>query len=282
MTATVLDRALAAVDGWGATNAAAALVGPDGAIATHGDADRTIWWASITKLVTGLAVLTAVDDGTVDLDDPAPPPAPPGATLRHLLSHASGLPFDGEGIQGRPGTRRIYSNTGFDVLGTVLGERDGDGFEASLRQRVMGPLGMTATDLRDRPSQGLHGPLLDLAIFARELLRPTLVESETFAAATSVVSPGLAGVLPGVGRYDVMDWGLAFEIRDGKDPHWTGRTNSPGTFGHFGGSGAFLWVDPALDRALVCLTDRDFGPWALAAWPPFSDGVLAAISAPVG
>ena len=278
VTAAALDRALAAMDRWGASNATAALVGPGGVVAAHGDADRTFWWASITKLVTGMAVLTAVDDGTLALDDPVGPPAPTGSTIRHLLAHASGLPFDGEGLQGRPGTRRIYSNTGFDVLGTVLGERDGHGFATSLRQRVLTPLGMTGTDLRDRPSQGLHGPLRDLATFARDLLRPTLVRPATRAAATRVVFSGLAGVLPGVGRYDVLDWGLAFEIRDGKDPHWTGRTNSPGTFGHFGGSGSFLWVDPQLDRALACLTDRDFGPWALSAWPPFADGVIAALN----
>jgi CubicO group peptidase (beta-lactamase class C family) len=83
-------------------------------------------------------------------------------------------------------------------------------------------------------------------------------------------------VLPGVGSFDPLDWGLGFELRDGKDPHWTGSRNSPRTFGHFGGAGTFVWVDPDLDRAVVCLTDREYGPWALDAWPPFSDAVIAA------
>jgi CubicO group peptidase (beta-lactamase class C family) len=52
--------------------------------------------------------------------------------------------------------------------------------------------------------------------------------------------------------------------------------NSPAAFGHIGGSGSFTWVDPAVDLAVVVLTDRDFGPWALDAWPAFSDAVLAA------
>ena len=68
-------------------------------------------------------------------------------------------------------------------------------------------------------------------------------------------------------------------LRDGKSPHWTGTQNSPATFGHFGGSGTFLWVDPALERALVCLTDRDYGPWALAAWPTYADAIIDAIQA---
>ena len=107
------------------------------------------------------------------------------------------------------------------------------------------------------------------------LLAPT-----TFAAATHVALPGLDGVLPGVGRFDPLDWGLGFELHDGKAAHWMGTRNSPEAFGHFGGSGGFLWVDPALDRALVCLTDRDYGPWALTVWPPFSDTVIDALDRP--
>lgn len=275
----VLRRTLGAVEGFGGANVATALVGPDGLIVAHGDPDRRYRWASITKLVTGYAVLTAVDDGQIDLDEAAPGPAPTGATIRHLLSHSSGLAFDGDMVQGRPGTRRIYSNTGFDLLGSLLAARDGVPVEAALRARVLAPLGMDRTVLLERPSQGLHGPLHDLTRLAGELLRPTLVGADLFETATDVVFEALPGVLPGVGKFDVLDWGLAFELRDGKSPHWTGTRNSTATFGHFGGSGTFLWVDPVLDRALVCLTDRDFGSWALAAWPPFSDAVIGALGA---
>ena len=67
------------------------------------------------------------------------------------------------------------------------------------------------------------------------------------------------------------------ELKDGKPGHWTGALTSPGTFGHFGGSGTFLWVDPERELALVCLTDREYGPWALDAWPHFSDDVIEAL-----
>jgi CubicO group peptidase (beta-lactamase class C family) len=70
------------------------------------------------------------------------------------------------------------------------------------------------------------------------------------------------------------DWGLGFEIRDGKSPHWTGSANSGRTYGHFGQSGTFLWVDPQAELALVALADRDFGEWAHPLWPALSDGVL--------
>lgn len=272
---TELEDALATVDDWGADHAAAALVGPDGILAQHGDADRSLRWASITKLATALALLSAIDDDLIGLDEPA---GPPGSTVRHLLAHASGLPFEGGAPIAEPGTRRIYSNAGFDVLGDLLAHRSSQSFDAVLAERVVAPLRMTGTRLRDRPSQGLHGPLTDLAAIAREALRPTIVRRDTIALATSVAFPGLKGLLPGVGTFDPLDWGLGFEIRDAKIPHWTGTGNSPRTFGHFGGAGTFLWVDPALDRALVCLTDREFGPWALEAWPAFSDIVIESSS----
>ncbi|MGH3518050.1 MAG: serine hydrolase, partial [Haloechinothrix sp.] len=71
------------------------------------------------------------------------------------------------------------------------------------------------------------------------------------------------------------DWGLGFEIRDHKSPHWTGSTGSPATFGHFGQSGTFLWIDPDAKIGCIALTDRDFGPWAAEVWPQFADAVLA-------
>ena len=84
--------------------------------------------------------------------------------------------------------------------------------------------------------------------------------------------------LPGLGHQKPNDWGLGFEIRDSKSPHWTGATSSPRTYGHFGQSGTFLWVDPDAGVGCTALTDRDFGSWAIDAWPPFTDGVLAALS----
>lgn len=271
----LLSAPLATIDEWGADAAAAAVVGPDGIIASHGDPGHTFRWASVTKLVTALAVLDAVGDGVIDLDEAA---GPPGATVRHLLAHASGLPFEGDVVIARPGTRRIYSNPGYDLLGALLAERDGVTVEGALARRVLAPLEMADTHLVTRPSDGLHGPLPDMAALARELLRPSLVTRATLDAATTTAFPGLTGMLPGVGRFEPLDWGLGFELRDAKTPHWTGTRNSPATFGHFGGSGTFLWVDPALDRALVCLTDRDYGPWALESWPPFSDAVIAALA----
>jgi CubicO group peptidase (beta-lactamase class C family) len=265
---------LSVVDVFGADHAAAALVGPDGVLVSHGDADHRYRWASVTKPVTAMTVLVASDRGLLDLDEPA---GPPGSTVRHLLSHASGLPFEGDAILSAPGRKRIYSNPGFDLLGDLLASRAGKSFNSALIDWILRPLAMDRTFLEDRPSEGLAGPILDLAAFAQELLRPTLLAPATAAAMREVAFPGLSGVVPGIGRFDPCDWGLGVEIHDGKRLHWMGAGNSPATFGHFGGSGTFLWVDPVKDRALVVLTDRPFGAWALDAWPAFSDALLAAL-----
>jgi CubicO group peptidase (beta-lactamase class C family) len=266
-------EALRQIDSWGADNAAAAVVGRDGEIGSHGDREHVFRLASITKLMTALATLVAAEEGVVGLDEPA---GPPGSTIRHLLAHTSGLPFEPGGPPiARPGARRIYSNAGFEVLARTVADRAEMPFADYLRAAVFEPLHLTRTELAGSPAAGVCAPLDDLVRFAAELLAPTLVSPETFAEATTVQFRGLAGVLPGIGRYEPLDWGLGFELKDAKEPHWSGSRTSTRAFGHFGGSGTFLWVDPEPGIACVCLTDREFGPWALDAWPPLSDAVVA-------
>jgi CubicO group peptidase (beta-lactamase class C family) len=262
--------ALRQIDDWDAEHAAAAVLRPAGVVARRGAVDHVFYWASVSKLATSLATLVAVEEGAVDLDDPA---GPPGSTVRHLLAHTSGLPFDAGPPIARPGERRIYSNQGFETLAAHVEARTEIAFPEYLAAAVFRPLGMGA-ELRGSAASHVHGTLSDLELFALELLRPALVAPETLAEAISVQFPGLKGVLPGIGRFDPLDWGLGFELKDAKPRHWTGTLPSPRTFGHFGGAGTFLWVDPERDLALACLTDREFDEWAKAAWPVLSDAVV--------
>jgi CubicO group peptidase (beta-lactamase class C family) len=262
--------ALDAVAHWPAV-AAVAVTDAERTLASTGPGDDAFRWASVTKLITALTVLSAVDRGEADLDEPA---GPPGSTLRHLLAHASGLAPDGDTVLAPPGRRRIYSNRGIEVAAHLVAHRAGTDFARLLRERVLGPLGMSGTVLTGSPAHGAEGPVRDLAALGRELLAPTLMPALT-ADAVRPAFPGLAGVLPGFGRQDPNDWGLGFEIRDGKSPHWTGARNSAAAFGHFGQSGSFLWVDPAAGLACAALADRPFGEWAARAWPELSDAVLA-------
>ncbi|HTZ05704.1 MAG TPA: serine hydrolase domain-containing protein [Gaiellaceae bacterium] len=261
---------LCEIDHWGARTAVAGVVRRGGAVETHGPRDAELRWASVTKLLTALAALVAVEEGVVDLDEPA---GPPGSTLRHLLSHASGLgPEEGPPLM-EPERRRLYSNYGIELAAELVADAAEMPFADYLRGAVLEPLGLVGS-LRSSPAWGYRGPLDDLLALAAELLAPTLVAPETLAEATTVQFPGLAGVLPSWGRMEPNDWGLGFELRDGKQPHWTGTLASPRTFGHFGAAGTFLWADPDAGLALAVLTDREFGGWAIEAWPRFSDAVV--------
>jgi CubicO group peptidase (beta-lactamase class C family) len=261
-------EALRQIDGWPCGRAAAVVTGTREA--RHGDASRVFPWASVTKLASAVAMLVAAEEGIVDLDEPA---GPPGSTFRHLLAHASGLPFDPGAPIARPGARRVYSNYGFDVAAALVEERAGMPFTEYFAHVWSG----TGIGLEGSAGSGASGTIDDLAALARELQAPQRVAPETLAEAATVQFPGLVGVLPGFGRQDPNDWGLGLELRDAKSPHWTGARNSPRTFGHFGRSGTFLWVDPDAGVALGVLTDRAFGDWAAEAWPRLADSVLQEI-----
>jgi CubicO group peptidase (beta-lactamase class C family) len=237
--------------------------------------------ASVTKLLTTMAALAAVEAGHVDLDQRVDQE---GATVRHLLAHASGLPQN-QGRRRPLAERRVYSNAGFRLLAEVVADAVGTSFQGWLASAVLDPLGMRATRLAERdgieddPAAGAVSTLGDLVLLARCLLDrgAPVLGSQLFAEATTVQFPGLAGLVPGVGRFDPCDWGLGFELRDGKRPHWMGERRSPGAFGHFGVSGCFLWVDPEVELAAAAVTDRDFGDggWAMATWPAWSDRLPA-------
>jgi CubicO group peptidase (beta-lactamase class C family) len=262
-----------AVSGWPVDNAAAAVVSSSGEVlGAAGAQSREFPLASVTKLFTAYATLVAVEEGAVEWRQAA---GPPGSTVRHLIAHVSGLAFGEDRVMSKPGTRRLYSNAGFDVLADTLHEASGIPFAEYLTEAVLAPLGMTSSRLAGAASSGAVSTCDDMVRFAAELQSPTLVSPETLAEATSVAFSGLGGVLPGYGYQKTNDWGLGFEIRDHKNPHWTGQNSSPRTFGHFGQTGTFLWVDPDAGAACVALADRNFGPWAVDAWPPFTDAVLA-------
>ncbi|MTV27090.1 beta-lactamase family protein [Nitriliruptoraceae bacterium ZYF776] len=272
-----MSDVLAEVDDWPVDTVAVGLTDADATRASHGPTDAVLPFASVTKPLAAYAVLIAVQDGALHLDEPAGPKADEGATVRHLLAHASGLPpEEGGPMTTAPGTRRIYSNWGYDLLGELVAERVGMPFVEHLQHEVLDALGMADTRLDGSPARDGHGTVDDLLAFARELLVPHLLDEELHREATTVAFPGLDGVVPGYGRQSPCDWTLGLEVKGDKDPHWTGTELPPTTFGHFGQSGSFLWVDPTRHLAAAELADRDFGSWAKDAWPAFQDAVVTA------
>src|SRR5439155_5470092 len=180
---------LAQVEAWPPETVAVGVLRVGEVVGTHGPRDQVFRWASVTKLATALAVLVAAEEGVLDLDQPA---GPPGSTIRHLLAHASGLPFEGTTPIARPGERRIYSNAGFEALGEELAKAGEMPFAEDLRAAVLGPLELQQAELRGTPGAGLHGTLDDLLRLGSELQRPRLVAPATLSEATSVQFPVLA------------------------------------------------------------------------------------------
>src|SRR6202012_3475234 len=226
------------------------------------------------KPLVARAVQVAIEEGVAELDTPA---GPPGSTVRHLLAHASGLAMHTDRVLAKPGTRRMYSNYGFTVLAQTVARESGIEFDGYLAEAVCEPLAMARTRLNGgslAAGFGVTSTVADLAAFAGDLLRPSTVSAQLHSGATTVQFPGLDGVLPGYGVQRPNDWGLGFEIRDQKSPHWTGARNSVRTYGHFGQAGGFIWADPDVDLALVVPTECDFGEWALEPWPAMSDAVI--------
>jgi CubicO group peptidase (beta-lactamase class C family) len=143
------------------------------------DTDRTIYdLASLTKVVgTTTAAMILYDEGRLDLEAAVSRYIPgfgggmkDEVTIRHLLTHRSGLPAgrdlwrlssgreDAKNIViltplvCRPGDCFIYSDLGADMLGWVIERITGQGLDAFLNERVFGPLGMTDTQFRPADS----------------------------------------------------------------------------------------------------------------------------------
>jgi CubicO group peptidase (beta-lactamase class C family) len=274
MAVTALDL----TDTWPVPHVSAAVVRGGSPVATIGDSERVQRLASISKPMTAWATLVAIEEGIVALDQPI---GQPGCTLEHLLCHAGGYPFDGKQPIARPDTTRIYSNSGIELAADAVAAAAEMAFGDYLDAALFQPLGMTSTQLRGSPAHSIWSDLTDMIRFVGEVMQPRLIASATADDAKRIHSPGLAGIVPGVGRYEQCPWGLGFELRGDKLPHWTGTANSPRTYGHFGGSGTMFWVDPDLDLALIALADRDFDEWssdALRLWPELSDAVIAEYS----
>lgn len=267
-------EALRRIGDWPVHRVAAAIIDPAGSVQTVGEVDHVFALASMTKPIVAWAILVAVEEGSVALDDAV---GQPGCTLRHLLAHAGGYAFDGDAPIAAPGRRRIYSNTGIELAAAHVETATGMSIGDYTAQAVLQPLGMAAARLVRSPAQGMIASVADVITFIGELIQPSLIDLATASDACTAQFGDLAGVVPGFGSFDPCPWGLGVEIRGDKAPHWMGRRTSPATFGHYGGAGTLMWVDPDTHCAAVALTDRRFEDWADDArtlWPQFADAVI--------
>jgi CubicO group peptidase (beta-lactamase class C family) len=144
--------------------------------------------ASVTKTFTGTAIMQLRDAGRLDLDDPAVrwlpelgslanPFGPAEAvTIRRMLSHESGLPADPPGtdwtgpdyqgepeqtlrrageirVQFPPHARHQYSDLAYQWLGEIITRVSGTPYPRYIREAILDPLGLTATDFLPLPAE---------------------------------------------------------------------------------------------------------------------------------
>lgn len=249
-----------------------ALFTSDETLLRDGAQRRTYPLASVSKLFSAYGALIAIDGGYLSLDTPA---GPDGATIRHLLAHASGLPYESREAQVEVGKRRIYSNAGFEILAEAVATATGTAFNQWVAQTVFEPLGLHDTVFEGSPAHGITSSVADLVTFGQELLAPRLLTPAMYMDAVTPHFAELAGVVPGYGRYRHCLWGLGMEIHGDKDPHWMPRGASPQAFGHFGVTGSFLWIDPIEKIGAAFLGTEPFGPWHKDNWANFNDALIA-------
>lgn len=254
---------------WPVKNASAAVIA-DGEVEKTGDTNRIFRLASVTKPVAAWGFLVAVEEGVFELDTPI---GPGGATVRHLLAHASGVPMGSWEPERALGERRIYSSAGFEILAEAVEKEAGMWFSEYLKQAVFDQLGMDNTELYGSAGHHMTSTVEDLTKFLREVLNPQLLHPTTVEEIFRVQYPDLAGIVPGYGRHNPSPWGLGFEIRGEKDPHWTGASMPADVAGHFGQFGTYIWAHRPTQRAMVALTDRNFGAWAKPLWAETNDAI---------
>ena len=171
---------------WPVPHVSAAVLRGGQLVATIGNVDRKQRLASISKPMAAWATLVAVEEGIVELDQPV---GQPGCTLRHLLAHAGGYPFDGDTPIARPGATRMYSNTGFGLIAQKVETAAGMAFADYLHDAVFLPLGMSSSALRGSAAHGVRSNLADTCRFVAEVMRPTLVHADTAADAERIHYP---------------------------------------------------------------------------------------------
>ena len=295
----------------------AALVARDGKPlleAGYGMADRkagipdtpqtTFCIASIGKLFTAVAIAQLAGQHKLSFRDPIgkyltgfSPPAAEHVTIADLLDMTSGLGdvalgganppatlagmiklIEQEPLQFQPGSRFLYSNDGYIVLGAIIQAVTGQNYNSYVRQHVLGPAGMTHTGLsaytpaqvpgmahgyalagtgpalRDNsgtpqianPSGGAYSTAGDLLKFARALLGHQLLSP---AMTSTVLAPRVNAPQPGGPPVDKYTYGFAYQ-----------QINGVSFVGHNGGTPGYegqIDIYPQADCVVVILTNQN-------------------------
>ena len=234
--------------------------------------DTPLRFASVTKTLTAVALMRAVDRGALSLDDSASKWLPeyadrPEITVRHLAAHVS---------EGAPGVEYVYATQRYAKLGTVLTKAlKAPSFEAVIRAEVVEPAHMA---WHDSPVLGAHAAFVstvaEMAKFAQALQRNELLDQKRFGQMTTPFRSGKGRSPVGVGFF-------AQQI-GGERVIWSFGQDDPDY------SSALLLLLPERKLALVLLanTDELSNPFRLlmgdVRYSPFATAFLDAYAPTVG
>ena len=291
--------------------------------------------ASVTKVVATTAMaMVLYERGILDLDMPVTSAVPEfggederrtDVTLRMLLAHSSGLPaydklflraklreellrasFEAP-LEAEPGSRALYSDIGFIVLGVALERLADESLDAFCKREIFGPLGMSHTTFNPAPAwraeipptvddrafrnriiqgevndenasvmggiaghAGLFASAYDVALFAQAMLNggSPILRPETVALFTRrEQSP------PQTSR--ALGWDTP------SHPSQSGKFFSSSSFGHLGYTGSSLWIDPERQLSITLLTNRTWpdssNQGIKHVRPQFHDAIVEAI-----
>lgn len=263
--------------------------------------------ASLTKIIaTTTSVMILVDEGRIGLNDRVAAYIPGferygkgDITIRHLMTHMSGLRPDVDLAQqwsgtdtaialaveevprSSPGSRVIYSDINFFLLGEIVGRVSGQPLDRFSHDRIFAPLGMTDTTFSPGESQrsriaptaaalrgvvhdptarrmegvaghaGLFSTAKDLAIFCRMILNggalggARILSALAVAKMTSRATPAEERNVRGLG------WDIDSSFSSNR-----GDLLPIGSFGHTGFTGTSIWLDPSSSMFVVFLSNR--------------------------
>lgn len=265
--------------------------------------------ASLTKAVaTTTAVLQLVEQGRLALDAPVASHWPAFAangkariTLRQLLAHSSGLrpdidlarPWQGHAAAleliiaerpvAAPGSRVIYSDINFEVLGEIVARVSGLPLDVYCQRHIFEPLRMRDTGFRPAVSArvaptersagvplrgvvhdptaarmggvaghaGLFGSADDLARFAKAILNGGAIDGARVLQPGSIALLQTAQTPRASNGWRGLGWKLEAPLLPGRE-----RLPPLGAISHTGFTGTAMWIDPLSQRFVIILSNR--------------------------
>ena len=299
--------------------------------------------ASLTKVVaTTTVAMILVDEGRLDLDRPVQDflpgfqgPGKDAVTVRHLLTHSSGLPATAplyleirgvaayrERIEAMdlgypPGSRSLYSDLGFILLGEILERVAGQPFETLVRERVLAPLGMRDTLFRPPAEMWPRIAPTEVDPWRGRLLQGEVHDENAFAMGGVAPHAGLFSTAGDLARFAQMmvdrgslngalngrrlvsretmerftrragvpgsDRAIGWDTKSAQGSS-AGTLFSPRTYGHTGFTGTSLWIDPGRELFVLLLTNRVYptrqNDLIREARPAVADAVVRALGRP--